>query len=408
MGGEPRNDALPRRAWPAAILGVIIGNASPMMQPLLVGIYVDKMHFDVSAAGYISAGELAGLAIAAMLISRYIDRYSLRVLGVGACLLFGLANVASIQATSIWAVVIARVAAGVGAGAALAAGSAIAARTHSPERVFALAFAGITLYGLLFFPSAARLIESYGPAGLYWTKAALGMLAIVTIAACLPWTSADGGSSRREPLAVDAGAIARQEGRTRVLACGFLLYVGHGAVWTYEERMGVRAGLSAVEIGHAFALASIAGCAGAMIAAALGTRIGRTVPQLIALSLSMIAAILIIATEGPIWFTASACLIALSWFYGVPYLAGVASALDPDGRLAGALSGIMSAGIALGPFIGASIISTSFVPIGWLAAAAYMVCCVLILGPSRRTDGVAERETGRNSAGPQHISPSTP
>lgn len=390
---QPDRESLPGRAWPAAILATVVGNACPMMQPLLVGIYVDTLQFGVSAAGYISAAELTGLAVAAIVTSRSIGRRSLGLLGVAGCVLFCIANIASTHATSAVALIIARIAAGGGAGIALAVGSAIAARTRAPERVFALAFAGITLYGLLFFPTSAYLFELFGPAGLYWTKATLGALAASVIGASL-YSSRVGGnfsgsSARNAARMAPERAVVRFEDRLRILGCGFALYVGHGAVWTYEERMGVRAGLSAAEIGQAFGLASIGGFFGAMIAATLGARLGRTVPQLLALGFSVLAALLIIASQGPVSFTVSACLIALAWFYGVPYLAGVASTHDPSGQLAGELSAVMSAGIALGPLIGASIVSSSFAPIGWAAAAAYLICCVLIVKPSRQADGAA-------------------
>lgn len=380
------SDALPVSAWPAAIVAQVVGNACPMMQPLLVGLYVDRMGFGVSAAGYISAGELGGLAVTAILTARRANRGSLARVGAAACVLFGVANLASIFAASLWTLVLTRIATGCAAGAALAVGSALAARTRMPERTFALAFAGITLYGLLFFLSAARLIEDFGPAGLYGAKAALAALATVVIVSS-PLRPQFGSEARMDSRRAPATRVsfASLDDKWKVVACGFLLYVGHGAIWTYEERMGVRAGLSAAEIGHAFGLASIAGLTGALIAAGTGTRLGRLIPQLIALGLSIVAALLVIVSDGVPSFTIAACLIAVTWFYGVPYLAGVAAALDPAGRLAGVLSAVMSAGFAVGPFLAATLVSGSFAAVGWLAGGAYLLCTVLVVGPARRT-----------------------
>jgi predicted MFS family arabinose efflux permease len=395
-------NALSRAAWPAGILATIVGNACPMMQPLLVGIYVERMQLGVSAAGYVSAAELTAQAVATIVIARSIERRSLVMLGVVAGLVFAIANVVSIHATSLWMLVLSRMTVGGAAGMALAVGSAVAARTAHPERVFGLAFAGITFYGLMFFPGSAALLERFGPAGLYWTKALLGVVAALTVGACLRNSRRAAAGERRMKSHDSARIVATgREGAThrfKILACGFLLYVGHGAVWTYEERMGVSAGLSAMEIGQAFGLASLAGLVGALIAAVTGPRYGRVLPQLVALGLSVAAALLIVTTQGVFTFTVSACLIAVAWFYGVPYLAGVASALDSSGRLAGELSAFMSAGIALGPFVGATIVSDSFAPIGWTAAAAYVLCCLLMLGPSRKTDAALREEQQLSSS----------
>lgn len=388
----PRADAVhpTSAAWPAAIAAILVGNSCAMVQPLLVGTYVDAMHLDLSTAGYISALELAGLAAAAIFIARVVHRWSPARLGVMACIVFALANVASAWAVEPWALVISRVTAGCAAGVALAAGSAIAARSKLPERVFAFAFAGVTLYGLIFFPNAAALTEAFGVVGLYGAKTVLGVVAagIVSLSSLRLRRAHDSVPRAHAPAEVRSTSDRRENRqlRLRVLACGLILYVGHTAVWTYEERIGAGAGLSLAEIGRAFGLASIAGLLGALLAAALGTRFGRTIPQLLALGLSVLAALMIIVSGSVLSFTVSACLIAFTWFYGVPYLAGLAAAVEPAGRLAGELSAMMSAGSALGPFVAASIVGASFSPVGWLAAMAYIGCCVLILGPSRRMD----------------------
>lgn len=377
-------------AWPAAIVAILVGNSCAMVQPLLVGTYVDVMRLDLSTAGYVSAAELAGLAVAAILVARLIHRLSPARPGATACIVFVIANVASASTVELWALVVARIAAGCAAGAALAAGSAIAARSRQPERVFACAFAGVTLYGFIFFSNAAALMEAFGVVGLYGAKAVLGVVAaaIVGLSPLGPRVGHDSVLRARASTKARPSTARHKNGqmRMRVLACGFILYVGHTAVWTFEERIGVGAGLSLAEVGQAFGMASVAGLFGALIAAALGTRLGRTIPQLLALALSVVAALLIIVSGSALTFTVSACLIAFTWFYGVPYLAGLAAALDPAGRLAGELNAMMSAGSALGPFVAASIVGASFSPVGWLAAFAYLACCLLIFGPSRRMD----------------------
>jgi predicted MFS family arabinose efflux permease len=269
----------------------------------------------------------------------------------------------------------------------MAVGSAFAARTSQPERVFGLAFAGVTAYAYGFLVNAAALIEAFGPAGIFYVKIALGVCAaaVAAVSVSSPRPSS-GGVAQDEGVA--SGLRASFSDRFRILACGFLLYVGHAAVWTYEERMGVNIGMTGAQVGQALGLASIASFVASLLAAALGTKFGRTWPQFLALGASVAAAAFIVESGSSFAFTTSACLIGIAWFYGVPYLAGVAAAADSTGKTASLLAAVMTTGYAVGPFAAASIIGATFKPVGWFAAVLYIACAVLVIPSSRRVAAI--------------------
>lgn len=376
------------RSWPVAVVATIIGNACPIVQPLLVGVYVDALGVELANAGYISATELAGLAIAALMVARFVGSVSLRKAGTIACSLFVMANVLSLLAGGAFPMALCRLVAGCASGAALAIGGAMAARTTQPDRVFALAFAGVTAYGTVFFMTVPAMMHSHGYPVLFVAQILLGCIAT----ACVAFLYHPGSTLKQAAGSVAAtSAPKRSLDTVRILLCGFALYVGHAAIWTYEERMGTRLGMAPADIGNALSLASIAGLIGALIAAGIGTRMGRALPQIVALTLSVIAALLIVSSANALSYAFAACLIALSWFYGLPYLAGLASALDLTGRRAAELQAVMNIGYALGPMVAATLVTATFSSIGWLAASCYALCLLLVVGPARRHD----RQAGR-------------
>ena len=380
-----------RRPWIVAIATAILGNACPIVQPLLVGVYVDQLGIGLSTAGYLSAAELVGLTVAALLVAHKVRTLSLRSTAVVACGAFILAHLACLLAGDAITMALCRIASGCASGVALATSSAMAARTTQPDRVFALAFAGVTAYGTAFFMTVPALMQIHGYVIVFMAQALLG--AMVACGVLLLGSSRDVPAQAVPTAANDANpaTAARSRDSVRILACGFLLYVGHAAIWTYEERMGTRIALTPAEIGTALSIASIAGLLGALVAAGIGTRLGRSLPQIVALMLSVAAALLIVNSGSEFEYTLAACLIAASWFYGLPYLAGLASAIDPAGQRAAELQAVMNIGYATGPLLAALVVTETYGRIGWLAASCYALCLLLVLAPAVRHDREAAR-----------------
>ncbi|MDP3749557.1 MAG: MFS transporter [Phenylobacterium sp.] len=359
----------------------LIGNSTAIVQPLLVGLMVDSYGLTPSAAGMVSAVEMTAFGGAALLIAAVVSRFDRR--GLCACAL-GMAaagNLAASFAGDTTVLVLSRVVAGAGAGASLAISGAIIAGHREPDRVYSITTMGMLAYAGVFLTTVPNLMQAWGSAAAFLVMAAIAALTLpFAFAAPRPparTTDAAAGAGRRPPLR-DAAPL---------LAAALVLYAGHGAVWTYEERMGVAIGMSVAEVGGTLGLASIAGFIGAAIAAILGSRISRTASQVIALGLSATAAVIIVLARTPELYTAGACLIALAWFFGLPYLNGVAAGLDPEGRTAALTAAMLNFGTALGPFLASLIlVANGYLWVGVLAATMYLACLGLIVPLARRLD----------------------
>jgi len=170
-------------------------------------------------------------------------------------------------------------------------------------------------------------------------------------------------SARKPSLASIADQAGRSQRRTRghpgCFLMMFFLYTGHAAIWSVPradrpwsaalqpQQIGLLIGISLMVWGLFRVRASRACwlCGSA-----------RVWPQVISLGISIVAA-------GPRWcFTHSAlgfgvtsALVALSWFYGLPYQMGLLAAYDPRGKanLAGSL--MTTSGAAAGPAIAARL-----------------------------------------------------
>jgi predicted MFS family arabinose efflux permease len=171
-----------------------------------------------------------------------------------------------------------------------------------------------------------------------------------------------------------------------LLAMMLLLYSGHGAIWAYQERIGVAAGLDEHAVGKWLGLSMLIwGVGGSLLARFMSMSIGRMWPQVISLGASCLAVLLLVYGSTPAAFAISCGLIAFSWFYGLPYQMGLLAARDPKGRAA--LAGVMmsTGGMALGPAIAALLlVRGAHWPIGVFAGICYLLALAIAV-PSARS-----------------------
>jgi predicted MFS family arabinose efflux permease len=109
-------------------------------------------------------------------------------------------------------------------------------------------------------------------------------------------------------------------------------------------------------------------------------RLGRIWPQTLSLGISIIAALLLVFGTTPAIFAFACGLIALSWFYGLPYQMGLLAEYDRRGRLNMIGTTMTTSGCALGPAIAAVLVgSVGHWTVGVLAGACYLAGLILVL-----------------------------
>jgi len=355
----------------------LIGNTVLAVQPMIVGGMVDLLHLSPRQAGFVAAGELAGFSLTGVVLLTLVHRVSRHALASTGVALLCCVDVTSCFATTFPQMLPLRFLAGVGSAAAYAIFPVLAASSARPERVFGIVNAASLAYAGLFVWVAPRLLQAWQLPGIFLTMAALALLASPTIL----WTPARHGAppmARNRPA---SGPLSNPNVLILLLvtAC---LYIGHGAIWAYQERIGVAAGLARSQVGTLLGSSMLIwGVAGSMLATWLGLSIGRVWPQIISFGVSVLAAALLVSGTGTTSYGVACALVALSWFYGLPYLTGLLAFLDPTGRANIACVLVSTGGAALGPALAAMLVGQSgaYRSIGFMSGACYALCLALVL-----------------------------
>lgn len=360
-----------------------IGNGGVVIQPMLLGGMVDEFGMSERLAGIIVTYEMLGFALSALLTSARIHIVNRRVLSVIALVVVIIGNISSAFADSIFLLGVSRFVAGLGAGACVAVFNATVAGCQAPDKRFAQIIVMVMLYGGIAVYFAALLIENHGLWAAFLSLAVLACSGFLTVSYIPP----------RAPAKRIVVSNSGTSSRTRYFYVGallfgyFLLYAGHMAVWSYEERIGVALGLNRETIGGILGTAMFFGVMGATLAIYLDMRFGRAWPQIISLALSIVAALSLVYGDHHYVYMFSAYLITFSWYYGLPYLTGLMAWLDKSGRVA-ALGGTMfTLGSVCGPAIAASVITFGgYRLIGWIGASFYVLCLCLVLPVAYASD----------------------
>jgi predicted MFS family arabinose efflux permease len=359
----------------------VVGNGCMAVQPIVVGAFVDRLGFSESQAGFVAAVEMAGVGVGLMFLVGLAHRLGLRRL---ACMGVATIAVANLLATLIHQfeyMLLAQFVVGLGSSMVFSVYLTIGASEERPEHLFAIVNAVSIAYSGVFLPVAPGILALGQLPGIFITLAVIAASASLLVQ-WLPTVPGRQATETPPPLA--PARLLLNWRVVSVLLMMLLLYTGHGAVWAYQERIGVGVGMDVHRVGRWLGASMLFwGVLGSVLASRLGMRIGAIWPQVLSLGVSLIAAFLLVAGDTPVLFACASGLIALSWFYGLPYQMGLLAQYDRGGRLN--LMGCMmtTGGAALGPALSAVLVGwKGHWTVGVLAGLCYMVGLVLVLPPS--------------------------
>jgi len=346
--------------------------------PLLIGSLIDGFGLDEVGAGLLGSLELTGLAVASLLLAPRVDRMSRRHLAISGVIAACAGHGLSALTGSFPVLVLARIAAGLGEGATIAAANSAAASARDPDRLFAQVN---VLGGLVAAASLVALpyaIEPWGHSGGFGAIAGISLL-FLPLLFWLP-TIPESASAAR-------GLPGRRLLGIATLGAMFLFSAGQGAIWAFSERIGITIGFSREEVGLALGVTTLAGLAGGVIAAVLGTRGGRPTLLAVGLGANVVSTWMVVMAGSSELYLAGLLAWGIAFYFALPYLLGTAAALDPLGRWAAAAAGISAVGVAIGPGVAGLMISD----LGYPALGGFVIACglgaaVLILPVARAVD----------------------
>jgi predicted MFS family arabinose efflux permease len=139
-----------------------------------------------------------------------------------------------------------------------------------------------------------------------------------------------------------------------------MLYLTASAgTYAFFAPLGERAGLDTSAVGYVLTVGSPIGVAGAVAATALNVRWGRTIP-ITAFCIGFILFTLALClSDDPTVYAVGAVASFIIFYFSVPYMLGLAAALDRSGRWAAAACSAYLLGFAAGPLMAGAVISAA-------------------------------------------------
>lgn len=363
------------RGLSAAILMGVIGPEVFIVQPGFVQGLVVQLGFSDQQAGYIASAEMFGIATTTILLTFLAHRLNWRVVFAAALLIMFFANALSTLTVDFQTFTTLRFIAGFGAGGLVSLSFAAIGLTSNPDRNFGYLIMWVLIYGaiaLLLMPTAYELT---GMAGVLWFFALFPLVGLPFLR-FLPTT----GENR---VAVEEDAVTLPPGmRGLALAAMLAYFLAQGVVWAYLFLIGVSGGLGEQQVANGLTLSQFAGIAGAFLAAMLGNRYGRSLPLSVGILGGALCLWFLVGNFPAILFAVVVSAYNFAWNLTHPFLLAAMASFDRRGRVVVYAVAMQMIGLAIGPFLAASVIEKGdYVNVNILGAALFVLSLALVLPP---------------------------
>ena len=364
----------------AAVLAAqVIGGLVTQMSPLIVGGVIIGLELTEQQAGFVAFAEFIVLSITAIAVAPVLPRLSYRSLCFSAAGVAVAAQVLSILLTDLYLIVAVRCIAGVGEGLVYAASLAtVASRSVNPDKFYGYIQVTWAILSSLLFTAGGYLTDMFAHRGIY------GMIVCITIflMVFLRWLPTEATAST---ASVNKDNSTAPQWMGIITLVGIFIYMtASAAIYTFTVPLGERAGLSTSQIGYALTTGSAVGFTGAGLATWLNIRKGRVIPiSVFSVAFSIIAIVLCVNTH-PVIYVVTLVLSVVFFYFSVPYLFGLAAALDQQGRWAAAAGSAYLLGFAVGPaFAGTMIEWYGYIGLGVASVIAAILAWILLLAVAR-------------------------
>jgi len=370
-------DVNSRRTLAAAILVGVIGPEVFIVQPGFVQGLVEHVGFDDQGAGYAASAEMFGIAATTILLTFIAHRVNWRVVIAASALVMTLANAVCTVTDDLDVFVLLRVLAGLGAGGLVSLSFAAIGLTDRPERNFGFLIMWVLVYGAIALVLMPGTYAFAGMDGVLWFFA-LFPLAALPVLRYFPATG-----ENVVQVEEDAVNLPRQLKGFALLAM-LAYFIAQGVVWAYLFLIGVAGGLSEQLVANGLMISQFAGIAGALLAALLGNRYGRSLPLTLGILGGALCLYFLVGRFEFLVFAVAVTMYNFAWNMTHPFLLAAMASFDRRGRVVVYAVAMQMIGLAVGPSLAASVISEGdYVNVNWFGAGLFVLSLVLILPPVR-------------------------
>ena len=360
--------------WAVFLIGVIAPEVF-IVQPGFVQGLVELVGFDDQGAGYAMTAEMFGLATTAILMTFTAHRFNWRTVIMGSLVVMFLANALCTLTTDLNTFAALRFLAGLGAGSLVSLSFAAVGLTSNPDRNFGLLIVWVLTYGALVLWAMPSVYAYAGMGGALWFFALFPLIAMPVI----KYLPKSGESiAQVEEDAVDLTTAMKAMALFAMLA----YFIAQGVVWAYLFLIGLSGGLDEQAVANGLTLSQFAGIAGALLAAVLANRFGRSLPLTVGILGGTICLYFLAGSFEFLAFAVAVCVYNFAWNMTHPFLLGAMASFDRRGRVVVYAVAMQMIGLAIGPGLAASVITEGdYINVNWFGAGLFVVSLALILPP---------------------------
>ena len=346
--------------------------------------FVDGLGISLQTAGYITAANKYGAAFGALVAVFTAGRWPWRRVAYVVLLTIIAIDFASMTITDGNTLIAIRFLQGSFGGFLVGTGFSVIALTKAPDRVFGMLLVVQYSFGSIGIMFVPRLVATLGHSAVFW---ALIIFSTITLL-MLPFIA----DYKVKPRSLGAKTASLGRGKAVLplaasLFAIFLFQASNMGVADYVFELGKSEGLQIEQMSTLVSVANWIAIGGALLVYIFGVRFGRAIPITLGLLVAIGGTLAFHwSHSSSLYFMANA-ITGVMWAFLIPYLLGLSTAFDSQGRSA-ALAGFVSKmGLASGPMIAATIVgSGNFELIINVAAVGLLICALMAYKPAKMLD----------------------
>jgi len=374
-------------------------------QAQMLGPLMSEYGLDEIDVGIMFTQELTVYALAALFVAGPLSRVSRVKTAVLGGFILITANLIAASTDNFEVLRMTRLIAGFAGGMMGAAGTASAASSLNPQRIFAIVGVSWGLIAAIQLVVVPYLTVPYGAAGGYYGMAG----AVVLFLPLIGWLNpprhhevmqASEASQQNlslfERLTERLGVRDAPNARFAILAMValFIYEIGQGATQVFLEQFGLRTGLEEIRIGQILGVTGFLGLSGGILAAWIANRFGNLRPIVIGIIFNAFFASALALGTSPLLFGASYLGWNMAYYFLVPYMLGVLAQMDDRGRWAVAADAVWWLGAAPGAAVGGILVAKGgYTALAVLAPVCGFICLIILVRTLRRFNATKSQET---------------
>jgi predicted MFS family arabinose efflux permease len=357
-----------------------LGNVILLAMPFMIGAFVVQLGFSLSEAGMVLSVEMGMIAVVSMAIAPLMSKLSRSQVAITGAIIAVIANILCIYTTEYESILWFRAISGLGYGLAMAAGNAAVASADNPAQTFERKMILFGLYQVVLMLSIPFILNIAGLEGFFAILALMAFLLIFLVMKLPSYAtrSVDDREPNERQLSDNNSTVSILAAALIILAMS-IYSLREAFAWAFLERIGDSLSVSAQLVGVYMAVASVVGLVGPAIATRLRKYAGATRSAVLGMVLSGLVTYGIVVTDTQNIYYAMIIVWPLIYYFTIPLIMGIATALDSKGRVAAATAGALILAYSLGPVVAGFIYEKGGQDVIGNVTLAAMIVSVLLL-----------------------------